>query len=396
MPKIRTREEVETEKENQPQLDFITIDPDELGDALAGLPGEGTKIFLYRIKPQGRPAYLAEFLPSDFSLEAIKLTYGGGSYSIKAKRPNEATLNYRVDIEGLQPFTSNPITHQYGRYVDRERSEELTRARDNEEIGGRHPVFGLLLQQLDKLSTQLQGGMPPRQNDDDHEKRFLEKMLLYKSLFAQPVSDPIANMSGVVTDLIKQGLEIGANAANPESGSSWVSIIEKLAPMAEKALTLISSQGRSSPAPRDVSPEIRSNVRSNMDSISSNVRSNISEDPLLMPMIKRENVKEPVGPFAIVANLITPFLPMVIGAASRDVDPASYGQILLDNIPPEKMEEVKSWLESPAWFADLCSLDPRIENQVAWWHDFHDMIQEALTESHEKNPGGNSNGDLVE
>lgn len=84
-------------------------------------------------------------------------------------------------------------------------------------------------------------------------------------------------------------------------------------------------------------------------------------------------------------ELVRPYIPMFLIAATRDADPMPYVQIVMDQCPPEKKAELEAWLKTEKWWADLVALDNRIGLQAAWWGELRDLLTDVLAG---REPGG--------
>jgi hypothetical protein len=352
-------------KKDQVEEDLFSSTPDEISEVLAGLPSQDTVINLWRVLPQGGPSYVAEFTPSDFSIEAVKNSYGGGRYKIIAKSGGEVrTSIFNVDGD---PLTAPRKV--YKRYINgklvfskpddadviiADNARDLKQAND---IGnGNQNVMLLLLTEIRSLREAVQGNGSGK----DRETEFLEKMTLYKNLFA-PKENQIQDFPKIAMDLIKQGMDVAGAAEN--GGSPWMMVLDKIMPIVQDVLKVVQVQ-QSRPIPVNGAP--------------------MPNQPRAVEL-PRENLTG----FDAIAEDLKPYLPAFIRSASAGVDPAIMIDMTLSNIPEPQFPTVLEWLKSDNYFTDLCKLHPAISAQAGWWNDFRDGLVEAILSpesSHEMEP----------
>src|SRR5713226_8679239 len=92
------------------EIDFLNLESGEVERAIKGLPTEDTKILLYRVRLQGRPAYIRSYLVSDFSMDNIQENYGGGPFKIVVTQENEDDKTYNIELEGNPKIEGKVVT----------------------------------------------------------------------------------------------------------------------------------------------------------------------------------------------------------------------------------------------------------------------------------------------
>ena len=369
-------------KITDPETDIFiqNVEADELEDALGALPSDDTKIFVYLVKPQGRPSYLDEFLPSDFSLAMVKRRWGGGSFSVVAKRPGEPKRTYRIDIEkeiteALQAPVRENIPGIGQVFVSKERAAELLQL-EIQKRAGSDPLLMLIMQQIQQLQEKLQNATNGNAPVTQDRKAMLEELMMFKNLFAGKESNPAADLTSQVVSLITKGVEIGQNAGDGGGSAQggWMGILDKVLPIAQQAINAMQQRPampQPRPAPNGLQPA-PAPVK-----LTDNSWSGILPDVNAKPTSNMP--PNLVNGFSIIANMISPFMGLVVNAASQDAEPNTYAQMVGDNLPPENLPIVMEYLNSADWFQQLCQLDPRISLQQAWWREFHSILLEGLS-----------------
>jgi hypothetical protein len=341
-------------QKEETESDLLSIEPDELDDVLSGLPSEDSLIRLFRVTPQGKPAFITEFSPLEFSLEGVKNTYGGGKYKYVAKSPGGIRQGF-FEIEGQSKDGSGnkPIYKRYigGKlvYSKPEDAEVIVGGPDTRQQAPGDSVSILMLNELRALRESLQR---PIETADAIKKSFLEEMLVFKQLFGDDKKSPTEDFSKMALDLIKQGIEVGAMAEN--GGSPWLMVLDKVLPTVQEALKTFSVQQQRGNILRPIQPPAS-------NAINAPVPGDI-----------------PLTGFGSIADKLRAYLPTFLSAASSNSDPA----ILVDLTSPQIQEKdkaiVQEWFASEKWFADLCTLHPLIQGQQAWWQEYRDGLLLAL------------------
>lgn len=350
-------------KETEPEeTGLFDIGADELDEVLAGLPSDDSVINLYRVNPIGRSAYMAEFTPSEFSLEAVRNTYGGGKYKYTAKG-NGVVRRGTFEIDGEPMKDGKPIIRQvYKRYIGGKLV--YSKPEDAEVIVGpasteRQPdnlQLTFLLEEIRRLREEMK---QPAEKPSDIKKEFLEQMVMFKELFGTGQKSPSEDLSKNVIELIKQGIEVG-QMANGEGSSPWMMILDKVLPTVQETLKVIATQQRGI-IPRPMTrPDGQAVLPSNQPPLS----------------------EVPLTGFESIADKLRAYLPTFLQAASANSDPGILVELTAPNIPPKDKPTVIEWLSSEKWFSDLCTLHPIIAGQRAWWEDYTTGLLDAL-----KNPG---------
>lgn len=349
-------------------VELFEAGPDEIDDVIAGIgSGDGAIINLFRLNPQGAPAFIGEIQPSDFSLEGIKNSYGGGKYKYIGKGNGSVRQGFfTIDGDPIGP-NRGQVKPIYKRYINgklvysKPEDAELVinPPQAERERTSSDPLMMMFLAELRDLKTKLDHPV----DTETIKANFLKEMVIFKELFAAPVQqNPTADMSKMVVDLIKQGMEVATLTGEGGNASPWMMILDKVLPTVQDALKVVAIQQQ------------RSVVRQPQAIENQAMPSNGSQPPL-SPV--------PLTGFDSIADKLRPYLPTFLSAASNGTDPAVLIDLTYPQIPPPEHSKIIAWLESTEWFSDLCKLHPIIVGQRAWWQEFRDGLMETI-----KNPEG--------
>lgn len=368
--------------DNEENLDLFEVAPDDLDNAIADLPGDDSQLTIYRCREQGQghPIFVATYPPSEFSLELIQENHGGGKYNIYAKRDRQIVKRLRVEIEGEPkifhgsvPLAARQNPYKFGGWRSKIQMEEEA---EKAKMGGMDPTTFMLLNEIKNLKESLReiaqnAGSGSGGGFD--RKSFMQELVMFKELFAP--SNPVADQTGMISTILQKGLEIGARAANGDvGGNSWVDTIKELIPVAQQALSAFANKTAIEQARVKMSPQTSDMVQNINESINKPLSASGFGD--ILPDM---NTQKSATGFAAIAPMLRVYIPLVIGTASRDGDPAGIIDLIENNIGGEQKPHVIEWLSSTSWYTDLCSLDPRIQLQAAWWSELHDMLLGQLT-----------------
>jgi acyl-CoA-binding protein len=302
-------------------------DVSELDEQLAGLPSENTVLYLWRMYDRGRPKYLHRMEPGEFDIESIKHMHGGGRFRYVVKQRGEGTVREgQFEIDGVPNPTPSltgsipsPTLTVEGSVNDRILRIEESLKRQEQTLS-------------DKLLTLLVS-----KPSDDGEDRLLQRMNLYKSLFA-----PDAGSGKAVVETVKELLPLMSAG---DGGSLWPLLIDKLGPMLEK-LTVPQT-----PLPIQTPP------------------------PAGSPTLQTAGPQD-----SILSQSIQSILHLMLQAASRNLDPAPYATMAADFLTdqPTLRDTALSVMSRPDWFNWLARMEPRVKLQEAWWRECHQQTLELL------------------
>lgn len=209
----------------------------KLEDILAGLNSatENAYIALYRQNGSGRESltFLKKFPADKFEgmediLEYLSTQHGGGDYRIHVRINGRLAANNLVSVE--EPKKVEPETHR-----------------------GADPAINALLAQMEKQNQMIAGlyqQMAEKQKPDgDSEERFLQKMMMYKQLFAgeSRAAGGLGQIHETISFLKDIGVSVGGIQEEKEEGFGDI---------LKNALPLLTTAMQQQPQPRPVQPTV--------------------------------------------------------------------------------------------------------------------------------------------
>lgn len=317
------------ELEDEPEKETVIENAEsDIEDALRSVPGGITTVKLYRVLPQGgRPKFLTELAPEEFSEANVKEMYGGGSYKIRARKSDGRWGASMFDIEGF-PKKLAPT--------------DLEDDPDDEE-----PTLAIHPQQIVQQSPQINPFelMKMMQTAEERGEARMMKMLELMRPQQQP------------PDVTKQVFEIVEKIAPMmagDGGSPWMAALSQFREPILKIVDSIHSAMTRQPMP----------VQAPASHVHASIQPNPSQQPKEEDMLKL---------------LIRQYLPMFVNAARINGSPDIYADMILEQIPQTMYPKLQAWLSTPVWFDDVKSYDPVvIEGQSEWWHLLKDSLLEGL------------------
>lgn len=353
----------------------FTDEPSDVERIFQELPDDEESISLFRMYDQGRPKFVDKLQPQEFDLREIKKRYGGGRYKVVHKE-----MSKYLEIEG-EPVLAIPKAsrdEETGIFV--KRGETIERVVEPERIYTRN---------WDELNERLrdieQGNNKKGTNANDtlelvktvlsltqqgdSRKEIFEQLGLLKGLMSP--QNPIQMQTGEIMNILKLGKEMASNMAE-DGGSKWIDIIERVlnSPLAATVGNMV--RNSSAVTGRPINPPAV---------------------PTKETVISSPPPDQPLTGFATVAPYLQPYLPMFMASAAALTEPVELVNSTVSLIPIDKYPLVANWLNSPTWFQDLLTLDPRIEAQSGWWQGFREELLGAFQEQQEQaQTQGTSNG----
>jgi len=340
---------------------IISSDDEELDEVFSDFPQDESCIELYRVNPQGgRPLFIEEMTPSQFSFSYIAKKYGGGRYQAKAKYRDGRKLRKSFEIEGkpilvervelskdphapvlpggfVPPVTPEPIVIQAGSNIEQ-----------------------VLVSLVNKMMQTTQGS----------EMQMLEKMKMYKELFASgPTKEAPLDQA---LSMFTKGVELASMQGGGGDGSNfWMMAIKELRDPLMKIVETV--QTAITPRqPMQINPAGRP--------------AQAGGTIVPTPLSPAAPVEDPsmLG----IMGMVKGVLPQLINGAAKNSDPGLYTDFLLDQLPASGYPQLKKFLEEPGCLDKLAFLEPAIRFQANWWEALRVQLIVALTE---ELGGGDSN-----
>ena len=336
-----------------------------LQDIVDQFPDADLTFLVYRFNDRGKQLFVTELNPDNFTVNHIKENYGGGKFRFYARVAGKTVKTGIFDIEG-RAIVIDIIPPGRGN------SQPLPGLQPALQPGGQasgveNQILILLervTSRMDKLEENMKDGAKDKiletllanmsNNSSGVEDRLLERLSTFKSLFSDNKSGPGSDIGQVFT-AVKQVMEI-ANTA--EGGNPWMSIIEKVIPTLQQAVTAYGAQAgrvQRQPGPSKVIPE----------------GAPVDGQPA--------QPTPPLTGFQAIKSIIEPHIPSLITFAAAGHDTESVGNLILPYLPEQNKADIIAWFGSATWLNDLASIDQRIPAQGAWWNELKDTLLEFLT-----------------
>lgn len=339
-----------TWQDDTPATYVVQPDEDtELDEVFADFPQNEACIELYRVNAQGgRPMFLEQLSPAMFSMAYVTERYGGGRYFAKGKYKDGSKKRMPFEVEGdpipvkRRAYQVDPLAPVLPAGAAPPSVERII-----ETSGGDNAAILALVR---TMITEMKNS----------ETGILEKMRLYKELFAQPEkqSTPVEQ----AISMLKQGIELGAANQGGEGGFPWLMVLDKLKePLTKLADTVhhaVTSRSVANVPVQPVQPSPPGQPAA----------------PVPAPEATAPTPSEPV--LAMVRGV----LPMLITGAARNSDPQLYVDLLLDQLPGSAYTALRQWLQQPDCLDQLAHIEPGIRYQYDWWVNLRSLLVSALEE----------------
>jgi hypothetical protein len=342
----------------------MIVEADEIDEAFAELPEEDTKVAIYRMREQGRSAYIQSYTLSEFNVETLRERHGGGKFKIIASTKNKDKVERIIEIEG------NPIVRtQYPRNPEGYYGKRDNAARpmpvDGLPIGDSNDPLFFLMHEIKEMRREM---TKPHDSEmmkllgqliinngngtSDVEEKIFNRLIQLKSLFGGTEAKTDSN---IIFQAMKTGMEMISNA-EASSGSPWIALAEKGLPIIQNLLLQVAKVQAEKNGAIPMPPP--------------------SKPPLDNPVPISAN--QPTG-FAAIAGQLQPYLPTFMQSAAMNSDPNILVELTISSIPEVQKPVVIEWLHSATWQQDLIGLNQGIALQLNWWQEYHDFLLENLT-----------------
>lgn len=304
--------------------------------AMLGSSDSTLKIALYRALPNSRKqAYLCAIDAEEFSLDEIKRRFGGGDFVVKGyDERSKLRINQTVTIEG-DPVALVPALPQMT-------ASPATAPLD----------MGAMLQLMHENNKALLSGLsqilqpPPQPSRAD----FLAEMAQMRSIF---VSDA-PRENGI--DGIMKGIELARSITPKEGGTDGMDVlleaVKSLAPVITTAMT------KNERPPQRTAPAHPQQI---------------AAQPVNSILTQAQPAPVPVSvlPEADDNMMLKFYLGILVGYAEQDRDTSLYAEVVMDNVPEEKLQEL---LAMPDPVAHLGAIHPDVLAHRDW---FQSLINET-------------------
>lgn len=329
-------------RESEPKP--IDAEDEELDTVFSQFPQHDACIELFRTTEKGgKPAFLEDISPAEFTFGYVCQTYGGGRYIAKGKYKDGSMVKRNFDIEG----SSFPVRRKVPEGapgpsiapIPIPQPERIEVLRDER---GQPDALATVVSMMKTLVVELRSS----------EDQVLDKMMKYKALFGS-VEKPQTPVAEAIS-MIKTGIELGSTAGN-DGGIPWLMIVDKLqAPLTELASAFTRGITRQNPGLTPPSPS-----------------------PTRIPEPSAP-VGEPATMETILVGALKGMLPMLVTGAALKADPGFYSDLLLDQIPRQFYATAKIWLEKPDCLDVLIQMNAAVANDRLWFESLRSELTGAL------------------
>lgn len=322
-----------------------TDDDYRVNKIIRSMPQNEPCLELSRTHPKGgRPEFLEDMTPATFSRGYVAQKYGGGLYILTGIYSNGTEQKSRFDIAG-EPFPVKRLQPAVMQTLLPNQPEPI-RPVELPPNAGLPEMFASLVTMMQNIMVQNKAS----------EVDMLNKMRLYKELFATPERERHEAPLDQAFTMIQKGMELGQMAGGGDSSSMTMMILKELKdPVVKIVEALTQKRGMPVPVvhPGAVTPAA----------------------PAAAPGQEPEKEQE-----NMVMILFKQYIPSLVAAATRGADVSIYTDYILDQVPPLYYDTVKTWLKQPDLLEQLCKVEPAIKNQLAWWADLQNDLISALIE----------------
>lgn len=315
------------ERAKAEEIDQEDVEMEKLAQSM---PGGVRCINLYRMHKGGlggRPKFIAQLPPEQFSEAFIQEAYGGGSYFARWQKKDGGNLKYTFDIEGpekVQQVEPEP--------------EEVPYTLDM-------PTGPQPLGVGDVLKL-----MADARKDAREEMRMLLEMMRPPE---QP-KDATAQVFGLVEKIVPM---IQSGGGGGES-NPWLFALTQL----KEPLTKLVDTINTAVSTRTVAPAASVPVHHPAPVAA----------PAAVPPPKED-------PDMMVKLMLKQALPILVNAATKNADPDSYADMILDQVPESAYPALKTWLERPDCLDQIAAIEPGIKFQQDWWSALRRSLIVTLT-----------------
>jgi hypothetical protein len=312
-------------------------------DVIAGLLAlDGSDGIRYTVhkeptKPGEKRAYCNTYSSEELSLDAIRSTFGGGTYRITGRdAQNQYTTSKQVTILDLP---KPPAVLNGGEYLargERSSSEALT----------------ILTKMFESQSAMLSAVLSRPPAVVPPGPSAMELVSLIKALSPDKGSDPVKTL----LDGLKLGRELG--------GSSETGMMDVALKGFEALQPLLAAQAQAHPAPVAQAPAA-------------------PRLPHPSPPINPAPPQKTEAEMDLLnkLNWLKATAASLCMQASKNKDPELYAEVMMDNLPPfVTEEEIYERMSAPDAVAQLAKVHPGVAQYAEWFTRFRQAVLDSFDE----------------
>lgn len=304
----------------------IELDPqdEKVRKILQSMPGGLKCLSLFRY-PEGnrggRPEYIDEISPDQFSFQSIKQSFGGGRFKVEW-----------TDEDGTVRQSGFDIAGSYRDFKDPKPVEE-----DDKEEGMKQPIHPQPVTQA-QVMDPIQLMMLLQKAEERAEARMLKMMEMLRPQQVQQSPDVTKQVFDIVEKIapMMQGGDGGGASPWIMAFTQFKEPILKIVDGIHTALT------RPAVLPSGP-PPVQASIQPNPSPSQAP-----SEDDMLKLLIRQ-------------------YIPVFINAARNNGNPDIYADMILEQLPESMYPKITEWLNTPTWFNDIRAIESIVDAQAGWW-----------------------------
>lgn len=310
-------------------------------------------IKLYRMQGPnkgGRPSYISDLPPEQFSEAYIKQTWGGGSYFGRWEKKDGTMLRYPFDIEGVPK----------AEVVEEEEEEEETR--------NTFPA--------NAVSVQAPGITPFEMfkmlQDARKEAREEFQIQMQTIMKAMAPSPPAPDISEKVFGVIEKIMPLMQQGGGDGGGGAWwmpllMAFKEPISKIADTVRIAYEQKGPAGQA------------------------TTVTSTPTPAPAsMLTPTTAQPSQESDMIMLMMKQVLPSLVRAGIKGADTMFHAEWVLDQVPEGAYPGLREFLVKPDCIDTIAKIEPGIRFQGAWWEALRKDIVELI--DHPKPPDEPSNG----
>lgn len=351
--KILDDEEVEVSQKVE-QLDPLDA---KVKRILSAMPGGLKCISVFRYpegNKGGRPSYIDDISPDQFSFQNIKQMFGGGRFQLAWDNENGTISQSDLIIDAPRlKLAHESDEDELKKKSDSEENPELEalRAYYKENEAGKHyrpsenPNGGISPIELIKLMHEA---------EEKAENRIMKMLELMKP--AQQSPDMTKQVFDIVEKVAGMSSQFGGGG---DGGSPLITALAMFKDPLTKIVDTIQTAMNRPPMPNPPVPPAGRPAQ-------------VPAVQAPQPQPKEEDV---------VMLMLRSYLPILVNAAAKNTDPSTYADLILDQIPESQYPSLSRWINQPDCLESLCQIEPGIRYQQDWWISLRQSIIEALNDA---------------
>lgn len=354
----------------------ITVEPDERnsGDDIDASKIDailtssdvqnGGKIRMERRGPADQVfQYICKIATEDFDIERIKKVYGGGDYKCQT---------FRANGQMYKPFNFS-IDYRFKGSLDDTQIKLLSQ--DNGEMGKMADRQTMLISQLMSSRNSNSEMMQLFQLSSERSDRMFQMMMQQAAEAQKSTATIIAacmasrgnGMDPMVMELLKS--QINRPTSSPTDPAAQLGLMKELLGLAREMTGPVKEKEESSMVEKVL------NAALPLVEKWAGGRPAVSTRPVQLPAVP-VTPSTPSQPDGVqeFAKMVNAYLSQIVSAAERNADPALYADIILDALPPEKLQDVIEILTRDDWRVILFNNDARVIEHAAWFEELRQLI----------------------